>query len=64
MADQKTIRGLTDQKIIRGVKKRLAAKQAELKACKDPKRILELNGEILALEWAAAGCPLSDKTRK
>ena len=55
---------MTDPKTIRGVKLRLAAKQTELKQCKDPKRIIELNGEILALEWAAAGCPLSDKIRK
>ncbi|MBU0924917.1 hypothetical protein KKG81_08535 [bacterium] len=53
---------MTDPKIIKDVKRRLAAKKAELKLCKDPKRIIELNGEILALDWAAKGCPL--KIRK
>jgi len=55
---------MIDQKIIKGVKLRLANKKAELKACKDENRILILNAEILALEWAAKGCPLDDKTRK
>ena len=53
---------MTDPKIIKDVKRRLAAKKAELKACKDPSKISLLKAEIIALEWAAAGCPL--KVRK
>jgi len=58
----RAMKTMTDPKIIKDVKRRLAAKKAELKLCKDPKRIIELNGEILALDWAAKGCPL--KIRK
>ncbi|MBC8147550.1 MAG: hypothetical protein H8E98_06145 [Bacteroidetes bacterium] len=55
---------MLDPKIIKNVKRRLAAKKAELKACKDPKKILTLKAEILALDWASKGCPLDDKIRK